>query len=361
LRVVFAGTPVFAALALDAILASRQTVVGVLTQPDRPAGRGQKLVSSPVKLRALAAGLPLSQPASLRDPAAQAELRALQPDVIVVAAYGLILPQAVLDLAPLGCLNIHASLLPRWRGAAPIVRAVQAGDPETGISIMKMEAGLDTGPVALTRVTPIRADDTAGSLHDRLAAMGADAIVEALDALGGAGPGSGLRFEPQPETGVTYAHKIDKREARIDWRQDAAALANHLRAFDPQPGAWSALARQPDVALRFFGPDVVREPSMPGPSPEARPAGTLAVPAGPDALSAGAHAVPVSPDALPPAPEAAPAPGRVLAVGTHGLLIKTGNGVLRVAQLQRAGGRRLPVADFIRGHPLQAGELLLPA
>ncbi|HZH06372.1 MAG TPA: methionyl-tRNA formyltransferase, partial [Lautropia sp.] len=187
MRVVFAGTPVFAARALDAILASRHPVVGVFTQPDRPAGRGQKRVASPVKLRALAAGVPVSQPESLRNPAAQRELQVLQPDVIVVAAYGLILPQAVLDMAPRGCLNIHASLLPRWRGAAPIVRAVQAGDPETGVSIMKMEAGLDTGPVAFTRSTPIHPDDTAGSLHDRLADMGAEAIVQALVRLGGEG------------------------------------------------------------------------------------------------------------------------------------------------------------------------------
>ena len=338
LRVVFAGTPVFAARALDAILASRHPVVGVFTQPDRPAGRGQKRVASPVKLRALAAGVPVSQPESLRNPAAQRELQVLQPDVIVVAAYGLILPQAVLDMAPRGCLNIHASLLPRWRGAAPIVRAVQAGDPETGVSIMKMEAGLDTGPVAFTRSTPIHPDDTAGSLHDRLADMGAEAIVQALDRLGGEGTEGGLRFEPQPEAGVTYAHKVDKREARIDWRLDAVALFNHLRAFDPQPGASSALVREPAATLRFFSPTVVAACAV---------AGSAGAGSGMSAEPGGA-AGPV-------------APGRILSVTAAGLLIGTGDGILRVGQLQRAGGRRLPVADFIRGHRLEAGEFLQPA
>jgi methionyl-tRNA formyltransferase len=318
LRVVFAGTPEFAARALDALLASRHAIVGVLTQPDRPSGRGQKRVPSPVKVRALAAGLPVLQPETLRDPAAQLELQALQPEVIVVAAYGLILPQAVLDMAPLGCLNIHASLLPRWRGAAPIVRAIQAGDRQSGVCIMKMEAGLDTGPVAITRATPIHSADTAGSLHDRLAELGAEAIVEALDALAGDDP-QALHFEAQPSDGVTYARKLDKSEARIDWRRSAAEVADHLRAFDPQPGASSALVRQPEVALRFF------KPSLSAEMPEVF------------------------------------TPGRIQAVTDCGLLVTTGSGILSVGELQRPGGRRLPVADFVRGHGIQAGDLLVPS
>ena len=328
MRVVFAGTPVFAERALDAILASGHLVVGVLSQPDRPSGRGQKLTPSPVKLRALAAGLPVQQPASLRDPAAQEALRSLQPDVIVVAAYGLILPQAVLDMAPLGCLNIHASLLPRWRGAAPIVRAIQAGDRQSGVCIMKMEAGLDTGPVAITRVTPISEDDTAGTLHDRLAQLGAEAIVLALDVLAGVGAHLPLQFVPQASTGVTYAHKIEKAQARIDWRLDAAAIANHIRAFDPQPGASSALAREPEAAIRLFGPTVVST--------------TTTGPTASDTV----HALTA-------------APGEIIAVTAQGVLVATGSGILGIAQLQRAGGRRLAVADFVRGHRIEAGDRLL--
>jgi methionyl-tRNA formyltransferase len=293
-------------------------VVGVLTQPDRPSGRGQKLSASPVKRRALAAGLDVLQPATLRDPAVQRSLQALHPEVIVVAAYGLILPQAVLDLAPLGCLNIHASLLPRWRGAAPIVRAIQAGDSETGICIMKMEAGLDTGPVAITRAIPILPDDTAGSLHDRLAQLGAEAIQEALAVLAEAGTHTGLVFQPQPSEGATYASKIEKSEARIDWRLDAAVLSNHIRAFDPQPGACTCLAAQPDVALRMFLPVQASQPRS-------------------------------------------GQPGEVLEVGAQGLLVATGrSGALIIGQLQRAGGRRLPVEEYIRGHPIKPGDRLLP-
>lgn len=323
----FAGTPVFAERALEALLADGQRVVGVLTQPDRPAGRGQKLTPSPVKLRALAAGLPVLQPPTLRDQDARQALAALQPDVMVVAAYGLILPQAVLDIPRLGCLNIHASLLPRWRGAAPIVRAIQAGDRETGVCIMRMEAGLDTGPVAIRRPTPISPNDTAGSLHDRLAALGAEAIVEALRLLARlddeVGTDLGLRFEAQPEAGVTYAHKLDKREARIDWRLDAESLSCHLRAFDPHPGASSALSRQPGEAIRFFRPTLVE-------------AGGADV--------AGARAA---------------VPGEILAVDAAGIRVATGRGSLLIAELQRAGGRRLPVADFIRGHRIEPGERLV--
>ncbi len=318
LRVVFAGTPVFAERALDRILASGHPVIGVLTQPDRPAGRGQKLAASAVKVRALAAGIPVQQPASLREPAAQAALRSLNPDVIVVAAFGLILPPAVLEIAPWGCLNIHASLLPRWRGAAPIVRAIQAGDSETGICIMRMEAGLDTGPVALTRCIPIHPNDSAGCLHDRLAELGAASIVDILDQMGGASTHTNVRFEPQPSTGVTYAHKIHRSDAAIDWGLEAGAVANHLRAFDPSPGAHSALLRQPEMSIRLFNP--------------ARVDG--AVDGG---VGAGA-------------------PGEVLAVSPDGLVVACGRGSIRVSELQRAGGRRLRVGEFVRGNVLAPGD-----
>ena len=322
LRVVFAGTPVFAERALDRIMASAHPVVGVLTRPDRPSGRGQKLTASPVKTRATAAGVPVLQPASIRELAARQALQALRPDVIVVAAYGLILPADVLDIAPVGCLNIHASLLPRWRGAAPIARAIQAGDRETGVCIMQMEAGLDTGPVALTLRTPIRDSDTAGSVHDRLAELGAQAIVDALDALAGVGIHTVLRFVPQATDGVSYAHKIDKAESRIDWTLDAAAIANHIRAFDPQPGSASALRRQPEVAIRFFSPTVLAEAGL------------------------GTRDLRVRAE-----------PGGVLAVSGQGLDVACGSGSLRLTALQRAGGRRLGVADFIRGYGIAPGDV----
>ncbi len=322
LRVVFAGTPVFAERALESLLASRHPVVGVLTQPDRPAGRGQRLVPSPVKARALGAGRPVLQPASLRGEGARPVVDAiarLRPDVMVVAAYGLILPQPVLEIAPLGCLNIHASLLPRWRGAAPIVRALQAGDRETGVCIMKMEAGLDTGPVALARRTPIDPEDTAGSLHDRLADLGAAAIVEVLDRLA-ADPRS-VRFEPQPADGVTYAHKIEKGEAAIDWRLAAARVADHIRAFDPVPGSRSALAQAPAEPIRMYRPT-----PLPQAGGDDAPGTVLA---------------------------ASPQDGRVFACGT---------GAVRIGELQRAGGRRLAVGDYLRGHPIASGERFeLPA
>lgn len=336
LRVVFAGTPVFAARALDAILGSRHPVVGVFSQPDRPSGRGQKLQPPAVKQRALEAGLPVFQPQALRLREAPADetdearvaresrnaeaaeamqaLRALAPDVMVVAAYGLLLPQAVLDLPRLGCLNIHASLLPRWRGAAPIQRAIEAGDAETGVGIMQMEAGLDTGPVGLERRTAIADTDTASSLHDRLADLGAEAIVEALDALAA----GRLVFRPQASEGVTYAAKIDKREARINWQQPAEVVARHIRAFDP-PGASTQLAGQPEgqPPLRVFEPLV-----------------------------------------LPDAGGGLPA-GSIHAVGAAGIDVVCAPGIVRLQAVQRAGGRRQPVDAFLRGHPLQAGDRFL--
>jgi methionyl-tRNA formyltransferase len=240
LRVAFAGTPAFAAVALRSIIAAGLDVPLVLTQPDRPAGRGLTLQASAVKQLAQQHGIALAQPRSLKPDgkfaedaaAARAALEAAQPEVIVVAAYGLILPAWVLALPRLGCINIHASLLPRWRGAAPIHRAIEAGDPQTGITIMQMDAGLDTGDMLLVASLPIAADDTTATLHDKLAALGGRLIVETL-AVAARG---GLAPRLQPEAGVTYAHKIDKAEARIDWRQPAAQIERRMRAFDPQPG-----------------------------------------------------------------------------------------------------------------------------
>ncbi len=240
LRVAFAGTPQFAAAALQAVIAARFEVPLVLTQPDRPAGRGLKLHASPVKQLAQQHGIAVAQPRSLKldgkfpedAAAARVALDAARPDVIVVAAYGLILPPHVLALPRLGCLNIHASLLPRWRGAAPIQRAIEAGDTQTGITIMQMDAGLDTGDMLLAKTLPIAADDSTATLHDRLAALGAGLIVQALTAAAR----GGLVARAQPEAGVTYAHKIDKAEARIDWQQPAASIERRVRAFDPQPG-----------------------------------------------------------------------------------------------------------------------------
>src|SRR5690606_5561398 len=231
LRIVFAGTPEFAAAHLQALLDAKLNIVAVYTQPDRPAGRGQKLTPSAVKKLALQHGLPVYQPQPLRAPEAQAELAALEADLLVVVAYGLILPQAVLDLPRLGCINSHASLLPRWRGAAPIQRAIEAGDDETGVTVMQMEAGLDTGPMLLKSRTPIGVDDTGGSLHDRLAEIGPVAVLQAIEGLA-AGT---LEAEVQDDSLATYAHKLSKAEARIDWARPARELALMIRAFNPWP------------------------------------------------------------------------------------------------------------------------------
>jgi methionyl-tRNA formyltransferase len=231
MRVVFMGTPAFSVPALAALAAAHE-VIAVYTQPFRPAGRGQAARPGPVAARAMELGLPVRTPVSLRDAGEQAAFAALGADVAVVVAYGLILPQAVLEAPRLGCLNIHASLLPRWRGAAPIHRAVMAGDAETGICIMAMEAGLDTGPVLLRQAVPIGTEDTTGDLHDRLAVLGAGMIVEALDGL------AGQRAEPQAAAGVTYAAKIDKAEARVDWTQPAVEVDRLIRGLSPAPGAW---------------------------------------------------------------------------------------------------------------------------
>jgi methionyl-tRNA formyltransferase len=320
MRVVFAGTPEFAAVALDALGRAGFTIPLVLTQPDRPAGRGMKLQASPVKQWAQAHGVPVAQPRSLRldgkfpddaEAARQALLDA-RADVMVVAAYGLILPRWVLDLPRLGCLNIHASLLPRWRGAAPIHRAIEAGDAQTGVTIMQMDEGLDTGDMLLEERVQIGPQETTGQLHDRLAALGGRLIVEALE-IAACG---GLTRQPQPAEGITYAHKIDKAEAQIDWTLDAALLARRVRAFDPFPGAVTLANGE---AIKVW------------------------------AAQAEGDALPV----------AGSPPGTVLEAGPQGLRVQTGQGVLRLTELQRAGGKRLPVADFLRGANVPATGICL--
>jgi len=255
MRIVFMGTPDFSVPVLDALIEAGHEIACVYCQPPRPAGRGKKDRPSPVQRRAEALGLPVRHPESLKSPEAQAEFAALGADVGVVVAYGLILPQAVLDAPLHGCLNIHASLLPRWRGAAPIQRAIMAGDAETGVCIMQMEAGLDTGPVLLRKVVEIAPEETAGDLHDRLSALGASAIVEALDRLGSLTPG------PQPEVGVTYAQKIDKAEARIDWGADAAEVDRIVRGLSPFPGAWTMAGGK---RVKILGTRVVEGSGTPG-------------------------------------------------------------------------------------------------
>lgn len=263
LKILFAGTPEFAARHLDALISSHHNVVSVYTQPDRPAGRGKKLHASPVKQLAEAAGITVRQPQSLKTSDEQAELAAQGADIMVVVAYGLLLPQAVLDIPRLGCINVHASLLPRWRGAAPIQRAIEAGDRETGITIMQMEAGLDTGPMLLRSTCPIKADDTAGELHDRLAELGPPSLTQALDHLAS----TGLAAQTQDASHATYAAKLSKEEARIDWQQPAAEIARRIRAFNPFPVAFTELDGE---RLRIFA----AEPSASG---HVSPPGTLFV------------------------------------------------------------------------------------
>jgi len=322
MRVVFAGTPDFARVALERLLAAGFEIALVLTQPDRPAGRGMKLQASAVKQCAQAHGIAVQQPRGLRldgkypdeAAAAKAAIEAAQADVMVVAAYGLILPQWVLDAPPKGCLNIHASLLPRWRGAAPIHRAIEAGDAETGVTIMQMDAGLDTGDMLLVEKLAIAAHDTTASLHDRLAELGGRLIVEALE-IAACG---GLVRTPQPSAGVSYAHKIEKAESTVDWSQGAAQIGARIRAFNPFPGA-STEANGETIKLWDYAP--LQE-------------GGGSLPAG------GAQ------------------PGQILAVGEQGVTVACGDGALRLTQLQRAGGKRLPAADFLRGFPLVAGMRL---
>ncbi|MBN4971304.1 MULTISPECIES: methionyl-tRNA formyltransferase [Stenotrophomonas] len=297
MRIVFAGTPEFAVSSLRAA-ARHHEVVAVYTQPDRPAGRGRGLAPSPVKLEAVARGIPVYQPESLKDAAAQQQLRDLQPDLMVVVAYGLILPKAVLAIPTHGCWNVHASLLPRWRGAAPIQRAIQAGDAKTGVCLMQMEAGLDTGPVLLHQELPIAATDTGGQLHDKLAELGAQVLSDGLGLLR-----AGIKpiARPQPGQGVTYAHKLDKAEAKLDWAQDAGALARTVRAFNPWPIAEATLAGE---RVRIHG----------------------AV-----ALEA----------------DHGQAPGTVLAASRDGIDIACGQGALRLRVLQREGGKAITAADYL--------------
>jgi methionyl-tRNA formyltransferase len=302
LRLVFAGTPDFAVPGLRACMAAGVEVVAAYTQPDRPAGRGRKLAPSPVKQAALEAGIPVEQPESLKTPEARARLRDHAPDLMVVIAYGLILPRKVLAIPRLGCWNVHASLLPRWRGAAPIQRAILAGDTETGVCLMRMEAGLDTGPVLLSETTPIRDDDTGGSLHDRLAAIGARVLGEGLRRIIA---GETLRATPQPEAGATYAHKLDKAEAKLEFARPAIELERKVRAFDPWPVAEAEVAGE---RVRVWGAKV-RDPGL----------GT----------------------------RGSEKPGTIVAASKHGIDIACGEGVLRILKLQRAGGRVIDAADYV--------------
>lgn len=315
MRIVFAGTPEFAAVALKALHDAGFDVPLVLTQPDRPAGRGMQLQASPVKQFAVAHGIPVAQPVSLRlngkypEVAEEAHtlLRATPHDVMVVAAYGLILPRSVLDIPRLGCINIHASLLPRWRGAAPIHRAIEAGDAQTGITIMKMEEGLDTGPMLQMEGLPIEATDTTASLHDKLAELGGRMIVDALRKL----EQGGLPATQQPEGGVTYAAKIAKEEAAIDFAQPVQVIERKIRAFNPFPGASASFN---DVSIKFWRAEPVSAPS--------------------------------SAD-----------PGKVLAASAQdGVLVACGEGVLRILELQKPGGKRLQAAEFLKGFPLEGGR-----
>ncbi|TKC83596.1 methionyl-tRNA formyltransferase [Trinickia terrae] len=318
LRVVFAGTPEFAAAALAAIHSAGFPVPLVLTQPDRPAGRGMKLQASAVKRYAQEHGLAVAQPPSLRRAgkfpaeaaAAIEQLRATPHDVMVVAAYGLLLPQEVLDIPRHGCINIHASLLPRWRGAAPIHRALESGDAETGITLMRMDVGLDTGAMLTVGRVPIEAHDTTATLHDKLAAVGARLIADALVELEKSGT---LHETPQPEGGVTYAEKIGKHEAALDWRRPAAVLARQVRAFDPFPGGVATLGD--GTALKIWAAEPV----------VARGDGTAE-------------------------------PGEIVDVSADGVVVACAEGALRLTQLQKPGGKRLPVREFLAGTALSAGQ-----
>ena len=305
MKLVFAGTPGFAAVSLEALLRARQEITLVLTRPDRPAGRGLKPQPSAVKRLALERGLALLQPADLDDAATQRSIAAAHPEALVVAAYGLMLPPALLALPARGCINVHASLLPRWRGAAPIQRALLAGDRETGVTIMQMDRNLDTGPMLLQRAIPIDPEDTTGTLHDKLAALGAQLLVEALAA----------NPEPRAQDGAraTYAPRIDKQEAEIDWRKPADAIERQVRAFNPAPGAQT---RYQGTALKIWGARVE--------------AGTAA------------------------------APGTLSAAGADGIVVTCGRNALRITELQRAGGRRLAAQAFLSGHRIAPGTRFGP-
>jgi methionyl-tRNA formyltransferase len=321
IRVVFAGTPEFASCALQALIQAGYSVPLVFTQPDKPAGRGMKLTASPVKQLAQQHGLAVAQPASLRldgkyaQQAQQAhtQLRAAQPTVMVVAAYGLILPTSVLEIAPHGCINIHASVLPRWRGAAPIHRAIEAGDTQTGITLMQMDTGLDTGAILSVERVPITPAHTTARLHDELAALGARMIVRDLPGI----VSGQIKPLPQPAHGITYAEKIRKEQARLDWREDAQVIARRIRAFDPFPGALAVLHGQ-DLKL----------------------------------WSAQPHAAGES--------DATATPGTVIAVDAQHFTVACGRGALHVQCVQRPGGKRQPVADWLRAQALPVGTVFEP-
>ena len=304
MRVIFAGTPDFAASALAALIEAGHEILVVLTQPDRPKGRGMKLTPSPVKTLALQHNLPVWQPENLKDVSIQQQLRDLQADVMVVAAYGLLLPAAVLNIPEHGCLNIHASLLPRWRGAAPIQRAIEAGDVESGVCIMQMDVGLDTGDVLLSRNTPITDDTTAAQLHDALAVIGAEAIVEALEKL------SELIAVPQPEAGVTYAQKLSKADAEIDWALGAKQIHNKIRALNPVPGAWSSLNGQ---VIKVWASSVVEMSST-------------------------------------------AVEGSIVVADKQGIAVQTGEGVVLITELQASGSKRMAAAAFVAGHADLLGQ-----
>ncbi|MEA3640960.1 MAG: methionyl-tRNA formyltransferase [Lamprobacter sp.] len=312
-RIVFAGTPTFAVPALSALVTAGWPVVAVYTQPDRPAGRGRKTAIGPVKQAALDAGIPVFQPRSLKGPEALAQLQALAPDLMVVAAYGLILPNAVLDCPRLGCINIHASLLPRWRGAAPIQRAIAAGDEQTGISLMQMEQGLDTGPVFATQHTRIGARETGGSLHDRLAAIGAKLLLDTLPAL----CERALTPEPQDPQRASYASKLEKREAQIDWQRPAIEIDRHIRAFNPWPIAQTQYRGE---TLRIW---------------EACPLDQAAT----------IHL-------------SGQSPGTVLRSSSEGIDVATGDGAIRIQRLQAAGKRPISAADFARARQVDGTVLV---
>lgn len=303
LRILFAGTPDFAVASLRKLISRGFPPVAVFTQPDRPAGRGREPQASPVKQAALAAGIPVHQPPSLREDEAREEIASLKPDLMVVVAYGLILPAAILEIPVHGCWNIHASLLPRWRGAAPIQRAIEAGDGETGVCIMQMDTGLDTGPIIHQERITLDGSETGGSLHDRLAALGADTLLICLRRLTG---GERLRPIAQPGRGVSYAGKLDKREARIDWSEPAALLERRVRAFDPWPVAWCSIAGE---RTRIWRAAVIRD-------------------------SAGLSA------------------GSVIRADRRGIDVATGRDTLRLLELQPPGKRRMSAADYLNSRSL---------
>jgi methionyl-tRNA formyltransferase len=308
MRIIFAGTPDFAAECLKALLNSEHEICAVYTQPDRPAGRGRKLTPSPVKQVALEAAIPVEQPLNFKTEDSLQTLAAYQADLMVVVAYGLLLPQSVLDTPRLGCINVHASLLPRWRGAAPIQRAILAGDTETGVGIMKMEAGLDTGPVLLEARCPINDSDTAQDLHDRLAALGAETLLQSLNNI----ETRLSQARPQDDSQSTYARKLDKREAQIDWQQPAQQILRQIHAFNPWPVAQT---QWQENTMRIW----LAEPG--------------------DRTRRGQ-------------------PGEIIAVSKQGLEVQTGDGILRITQLQVPGKRAMPVQDFLNANPVTAGEVL---